>query len=170
MVATSLILLALDIPAVVYVLPVSLIVCRELAISALREWMASRGIREVVKVGKLGKVKTTLQMVATSLLLFAAPVFSTDLDLCYLFGIPKLFVLLSGLGALYLATIATVLSGSEYFFAALPYLLQSNEENQNAPSISTTTEQNDSQESESSIKSTLETKTSEQSSNDHKNS
>ena len=45
------------------------IIGREIAISALREWMATMGKRNVVAVATIGKVKTTAQMVAIPFLL-----------------------------------------------------------------------------------------------------
>ena len=50
---------------------VAIIIGREITISALREWMAELGRRGVVAVGGIGKVKTTLQFVAITVLLFA---------------------------------------------------------------------------------------------------
>jgi CDP-diacylglycerol--glycerol-3-phosphate 3-phosphatidyltransferase len=47
-----------------------IIIGREIAISALREWMALIGATKSVAVHMLGKVKTTLQMVAIPFLLF----------------------------------------------------------------------------------------------------
>ncbi len=47
-----------------------IIIGREIAISALREWMALIGANRSVAVHMLGKVKTTLQMVAIPFLLF----------------------------------------------------------------------------------------------------
>ena len=47
-----------------------IIIGREIAISALREWMAQIGASRSVAVHMLGKVKTTLQMVAIPFLLF----------------------------------------------------------------------------------------------------
>ncbi|HSF47323.1 MAG TPA: CDP-diacylglycerol--glycerol-3-phosphate 3-phosphatidyltransferase [Burkholderiales bacterium] len=47
-----------------------IIIGREIAISALREWMAVIGERKSVAVSFLGKVKTTCQMTAILLLLF----------------------------------------------------------------------------------------------------
>ncbi|MEC8011463.1 MAG: CDP-diacylglycerol--glycerol-3-phosphate 3-phosphatidyltransferase [Pseudomonadota bacterium] len=44
------------------------IICREVTISALREWMAEIGSRRKVAVQMLGKIKTVFQMVAISLL------------------------------------------------------------------------------------------------------
>ncbi len=47
-----------------------IIIGREIAISALREWMALIGANRSVAVHMLGKVKTTVQMVAIPFLLF----------------------------------------------------------------------------------------------------
>ncbi len=50
-------------------LPVAIIICREIAVSALREWMAEIGKRTHVAVSHIAKYKTTLQMIAIILLL-----------------------------------------------------------------------------------------------------
>ena len=47
-----------------------IIIGREIAISALREWMAKIGASKSVAVHMLGKVKTTVQMVAIPFLLY----------------------------------------------------------------------------------------------------
>ena len=47
-----------------------IIIGREIAISALREWMAQIGATKSVAVHMLGKIKTTVQMVAIPFLLF----------------------------------------------------------------------------------------------------
>jgi CDP-diacylglycerol--glycerol-3-phosphate 3-phosphatidyltransferase len=52
----------------------AVIVGREVTISALREWMAEIGQRTQVRVAGIGKVKTIVQMVAISVLLFQHPV------------------------------------------------------------------------------------------------
>lgn len=54
-------------------IPAAVIVAREVAISALREWMAELGKRASVAVTFVAKVKTTLQMVALILLLWYLP-------------------------------------------------------------------------------------------------
>jgi cardiolipin synthase len=46
------------------------IIGREIAISALREWMAQIGASKSVAVSSLGKIKTTAQMAAIPLLLY----------------------------------------------------------------------------------------------------
>jgi cardiolipin synthase len=50
-----------------------IIIGREIAISALREWMAQIGASRSVAVHMLGKLKTAAQMVAIVLLLFDGP-------------------------------------------------------------------------------------------------
>jgi cardiolipin synthase len=51
------------------------IIGREIAISALREWMAQIGASRSVAVHMVGKLKTTAQMVAIPFLLFDGPLF-----------------------------------------------------------------------------------------------
>lgn len=51
--------------------PIALIIIgREIAVSALREWMAQIGKSKSVAVSFLGKIKTTAQMIAIPLLLY----------------------------------------------------------------------------------------------------
>ena len=52
-----------------------IIIGREIAISALREWMAQIGASKSVAVHMLGKLKTTVQMVAIPFLLYDGKVF-----------------------------------------------------------------------------------------------
>ncbi len=52
-----------------------IIIGREIAISALREWMAQIGASKSVAVHMLGKVKTTVQMVAIPFLLYDGRLF-----------------------------------------------------------------------------------------------
>jgi CDP-diacylglycerol--glycerol-3-phosphate 3-phosphatidyltransferase len=54
----------------VHVLVALLIIGREIAISSLREWMAQIGASRSVAVHMLGKVKTTVQMIAIPFLLY----------------------------------------------------------------------------------------------------
>jgi cardiolipin synthase len=53
-----------------------IIIGREIAISALREWMAQIGASKSVAVSSIGKIKTTAQMVAIPMLLFDGMLFS----------------------------------------------------------------------------------------------
>ena len=50
-------------------LPGLVIVCRELLVSSLREWMAERQVRAQVAVNTVSKLKTVVQMVAIVILL-----------------------------------------------------------------------------------------------------
>ncbi|HWP10209.1 MAG TPA: CDP-diacylglycerol--glycerol-3-phosphate 3-phosphatidyltransferase [Ramlibacter sp.] len=52
-----------------------IIIGREIAISALREWMAQIGASKSVAVHMLGKLKTIVQMIAIPFLLFDGPLF-----------------------------------------------------------------------------------------------
>lgn len=69
LVASSLLLLvgAKDVEYIT--IPAIVIVGREIVISALREWMAEVGSRASITVSYIGKIKTTLQMVALFLLI-----------------------------------------------------------------------------------------------------
>lgn len=61
-------------PSPVMSIVCAIIVGREVTISALREWMAEIGQGTRVGVAALGKIKTIVQMVAISVLLFQHPV------------------------------------------------------------------------------------------------
>ena len=117
-VATALVLLATDekVLNLVYSIPlfaasVAIIVGREIVISALREWMAELGKRASVAVSYIGKVKTTLQLIAISLLIYNEP----------LFGLP-IFKL--GEVLLYIAALLTLYSMFVYLKAAWPVLIE----------------------------------------------
>jgi cardiolipin synthase len=60
----------------VYAVVAFVIIGREIAISALREWMAQIGASKSVAVSSLGKIKTTAQMIAIPMLLFNEQLFS----------------------------------------------------------------------------------------------
>jgi len=85
-----------------------IIIGREIAISALREWMATLGQAKSVAVAFIGKFKTVLQMVAIPLLLFGDQ----------LFGILDCHAL--GTVLIYVAALLTVISMLYYLRRALP--------------------------------------------------
>ena len=60
----------------VHVLVALIIIGREIAISALREWMAQIGASKSVAVHFVGKLKTTVQMVAIPFLLYDGMLFN----------------------------------------------------------------------------------------------
>ena len=82
----------------------AIIIGREIAISALREWMAEIGNRTRVAVNQLGKVKTTVQMIAITLLLYKhnlwmIPVFRVGEALLYTAAMLTLWSMISYLRA-----------------------------------------------------------------------
>jgi len=87
----------------------AIIIGREITISALREWMAEVGSRKNVAVSIIGKVKTTAQMGAIVLLLYAEP----------FYGIPSAT---AGFYMLYFAVFLTLWSMIDYIYSALPTL------------------------------------------------
>jgi len=73
LVATALVLLAQQHHNLYLTLPALIIICREIVVSALREWMAELGKRSKVAVSSLGKWKTAAQMLALIILLANPP-------------------------------------------------------------------------------------------------
>jgi CDP-diacylglycerol--glycerol-3-phosphate 3-phosphatidyltransferase len=86
-----------------------IIIGREIAISALREWMAKVGQAKSVAVAFIGKLKTVGQMVAIPLLLYHDPLFGV-LDCQWL-----------GTVLINIAAVLTVVSMLYYLRKALPY-------------------------------------------------
>src|SRR5579863_779080 len=70
MVAVALVLIVSRDPRPIIVLTAAVIIGREIAISALREWMAGIGQRTAVAVSRIGKYKTILQMTGLTMLLY----------------------------------------------------------------------------------------------------
>ncbi len=117
MVAVAFIIVVDDYQSVWVTVPAVIIVGRELAISALREWMAEMGNRADVAVSMVGKFKTAAQMLALIGLLwhpneywvFEGWLLGPLLDVAtYVF--------------LYSATLLTLWSLIIYFKAAWPYI------------------------------------------------
>jgi CDP-diacylglycerol--glycerol-3-phosphate 3-phosphatidyltransferase/cardiolipin synthase len=86
-----------------------IIIGREIAISALREWMAQLGSSKSIAVSMIGKVKTTFQMIAILLLLYRESVLGFSAD--------KLGTLL-----LYIAALLTLWSMVYYLMLAMPQI------------------------------------------------
>jgi CDP-diacylglycerol--glycerol-3-phosphate 3-phosphatidyltransferase len=70
MVATCLVLLVHTDPRITVALVAAVIIGREITVSALREWMAGLGERSTVKVGMVGKIKTTFQMFGIAFMVY----------------------------------------------------------------------------------------------------
>ncbi|MBR7888351.1 CDP-diacylglycerol--glycerol-3-phosphate 3-phosphatidyltransferase [Marinomonas sp. A79] len=73
MVSIALVLLVASYSNPLLTLASAVIVGREIVISALREWMAEMGKRASVAVSYIGKLKTTMQMLAIFILLGSRP-------------------------------------------------------------------------------------------------
>lgn len=89
--------------------PALVIIGREILVSALREWMSEYGTKGKVNVAFIGKVKTTLQMIAITGLLANPPM-------------PVDWVLLLAYGFLYASFLMTLWSMYHYLVAAWPDL------------------------------------------------
>jgi cardiolipin synthase (CMP-forming) len=87
-----------------------IIVGREIAISALREWMARIGATKSVAVSFVGKLKTTAQMIAIPMLLYHDD----------LFGLP---VAAMGFWLVWIAALLTLWSMGYYLGKAWPEIL-----------------------------------------------
>ncbi len=87
------------------------IIGREIAISALREWMAKIGQSRSVAVSFLGKVKTTAQMAAILLLLYHGTILTWDAQQV-------------GTLLIYAAAVLTLWSMAYYLRMALPQVLK----------------------------------------------
>ena len=106
MVGAVLVMLVQAYPALWMVIPAAVIICREIFVSALREWMAGIGARASVAVGQLGKLKTATQMAAMVLLL----------------GAGAEMVVQIGVVLLDIAAILALISMGQYLRAAWPAL------------------------------------------------
>ncbi len=94
-----------------FALPAAFILFREFAVSALRETAAAKGVK--VPVSFLGKIKTTIQLVALGVLLFA--------DAWSAFGLApdgSTAVLMTGYALVWIAAIISLWTGIAYFIAA----------------------------------------------------
>jgi CDP-diacylglycerol--glycerol-3-phosphate 3-phosphatidyltransferase/cardiolipin synthase len=106
MVVVALILLVADNPLNNWLLfSTVIIISREIFISTLREWMAAQGEGQKVAVSFSGKVKTTLQIIAISLLIYKHDFFFLPI---YQIGIMLLVV----------AAFLTLVSMLNYIYAA----------------------------------------------------
>ncbi len=108
-VAVALLLVLYKTPTWFLLVPVIIIIGREITVSALREWMAELGQRSVVQVSYVGKLKTAFQMLSIGCLLFYKP----------LFGLPIFEI---GLALLYFAAMLTLSSMFSYLKAAWPMM------------------------------------------------
>jgi cardiolipin synthase (CMP-forming) len=88
-----------------------IVLCREILVSGLREYLAELNVK--VRVTQLAKWKTTMQMVALAILLIApaAPGYQSEL-------------MLAGLCFLWIAALLTLWTGYDYLKAALRHVVE----------------------------------------------
>jgi cardiolipin synthase len=98
----------------------AIIIGREIAISALREWMAQIGRSKSVAVSFLGKIKTVSQMAAIILLLYHDRLFEINSDNWHVEMIGHAI----GNFLIYVAAILTLWSMAYYLKMALPELMK----------------------------------------------
>lgn len=108
LVAVALVLLVAEHNNLWLTVPAIIIICREIMVSALREWMAELGERAQVAVSNIGKWKTAAQMVALIILLANPPAFNSWV--------------ISGYCLLILSAVLTLWSMTQYLLAAKPHL------------------------------------------------
>tara|TARA_B100000214_G_C23770616_1_gene536569 strand:+ start:158 stop:709 length:552 start_codon:yes stop_codon:yes gene_type:complete len=105
MISVALIVITQTYPHFWIVIPVSLIIGREILISALREWMAHAGVSAKVIVSSLGKWKTGFQMSSVITLILAD-------------GLNRFILVYLGVVLLYVAALLTLWSMIQYFMEA----------------------------------------------------
>jgi CDP-diacylglycerol--glycerol-3-phosphate 3-phosphatidyltransferase len=111
MVAVALVLIVQADPNPWVAIAAAVIIGREITIASLREWMAEIGQRNKIEVSKLGKWKTTAQIVAIETLLVSMDLWAETLK-------P------SGQFLLLISAVLTLWSMCNYIQAALPSLLE----------------------------------------------
>jgi len=117
MVAVALLLIVQKHPTPWMALWAAVIIGREIAVSALREWMAELGQRAKVKVATIGKIKTIVQMVALTFLLYFEPLQFVVAGRAW--SVPVFTI---GDWMLAVAALLTLWSGLAYLHAAWPAL------------------------------------------------
>lgn len=111
-VATALVLIVTRDPSIQLAVIATIIIGREITVSALREWMSEVGASSKVAVSWFGKWKTTAQIIGISLMLFERP----------LGGVPIYQV---GFWLLCVAAALTIISMVDYLRSAWPTLRDS---------------------------------------------
>lgn len=106
LVAVALILVIDRMDTLWVTLPALIIIWREIAVSALREWMASVGHQDAVAVSWAGKLKTAMQMAALVVLLYQPTAYAATAWQ------------IAGVAMLLAAAMMTVASVAEYLNAA----------------------------------------------------
>ncbi|SET27643.1 CDP-diacylglycerol--glycerol-3-phosphate 3-phosphatidyltransferase [Thalassotalea agarivorans] len=99
--------------------PAAIIISREILVSALREFMSSRGVRDVIAVSNMGKWKTACQMLGIMGLIWY-PDYDVPL---VLFDFPHIILNVAAWIFYAVATVLTIWSLISYLKAAWPELM-----------------------------------------------
>lgn len=109
MVAVALVLIVSVYADPLLTIPAAIIICREIVVSALREWMAELSLRAHVAVSNIAKYKTAMQMISLLCLLVAKT-------------LPYPLIVNTAYALLYIAALLTLYTMFMYLRAAWPHL------------------------------------------------
>jgi CDP-diacylglycerol--glycerol-3-phosphate 3-phosphatidyltransferase len=118
MVVAALVMIVQDYQTWWVAIPAIIMIAREVFISALREFMSSRGKRDVIAVSNMGKYKTAAQMLGIMGLIWRP---DYDIPLVY-FYFPHEILNYASYGLYFVATVLTITTLIDYFKAAWPEL------------------------------------------------
>jgi CDP-diacylglycerol---glycerol-3-phosphate 3-phosphatidyltransferase len=119
MVVCGLVIIAQDYQQWWITVPALLMIAREIIISALREFMSSRGKRDQIAVSEMGKYKTAAQMLGIMGLIWRP-----DYDIpLIIFNFPHQILMFAAYGFYAVATVLTVWSMLSYVKASWSELL-----------------------------------------------
>ena len=125
LVVNTMIMLSIIMPAWFIVIPALIMISRELYISGLREFLGTQKIEMPVPKARfsMGKIKTTLQMVAICAFLLIPALGALITPANQMIIIKTLFALsYISVGTLWLALIASIWSASEYTMTFISHL------------------------------------------------
>jgi len=118
MVVAALVMIVQDYQTWWVAIPAIIMIAREVFISALREFMSSRGKRDIIAVSNMGKYKTAAQMLAIMGLIWRP---DYDIPLVY-FDFPHVILNYASYALYFIATVLTITTLIDYFKAAWPEL------------------------------------------------
>ena len=118
MVVAALVMIVHDYQTWLVAIPAIIMIAREVFISALREFMSSRGKRDIIAVSNMGKYKTAAQMLGIMGLIWRP-----DYDIpLYFFYFPHVILNYASYAFYFIATVLTISTLIDYFKAAWPEL------------------------------------------------
>jgi CDP-diacylglycerol--glycerol-3-phosphate 3-phosphatidyltransferase len=118
MVVAALVMIVQDYQTWLVAIPAIIMIAREIFISALREFMSSKGKRDVIAVSEMGKYKTAAQMLGIMGLIWRP---DYDIPLIF-FSLPHEVINYATYFFYCIATLLTISTLVSYFIAAWPAL------------------------------------------------